>query len=80
MQTTQMRIPADCLLLAVFTLLRVTHRGKLMSAELACVSAGLGEGMGSRSSRPYSSPLEGAALVFVCVGGGDGSGRGQDTG
>lgn len=41
-----------------------------MSGELACMMAGLGEGTGSRSSRPYSSPLEGAAVFGGVLWGG----------
>lgn len=47
-----------------------------MSADVACVMLALGEGAGSLSSRPYSSPLEGAAgnmgggggLLHACLG------------
>jgi hypothetical protein len=35
--------------------------GKAISSSEPCVTAALGLGEGSRSSLPYSSPLEGAA-------------------
>jgi hypothetical protein len=41
------------------------YLGKLMSGELACLTPGFGEGNGSLSSLPYSSPLEGAGGCFV---------------
>jgi hypothetical protein len=36
--------------------------GKAISSSEACVTAALGLGEGSRSSLPYSSPLDGAVL------------------
>ena len=52
----------------------VPYLGKLISADFSCVSPGLGEGMGSLSSRPYSSPLDAAEGTGRDGGGGRGGG------